>query len=493
MKLKSFSLALVFLLVTTSFLPAEESWITSGNWTYQVNADGGATLGDYLGSGSDVVIPSSIDDKTVTAIGDYVFEGNYSIRTITIPDTVTSIGEGAFYMCESLGSITIPEGVSDIETYTFYGCGSLTAVNLPQSLQTIKSGAFAYCVILPSITIPENTTTIGYTAFSHCDFITSIEIPDKVTTIGHRVFAGCSNLYYARFYGNAPTTFGDEVFSDTSPAFSIHYYQGKTGWTTPTWNGYQTLELAAQNPSPEEEDPETAPAISQNPLSQTVDLYQSVTFSVTATGSSPLSYQWFKNGAAISGATSSSYTIASVGENNAGDYYCQVSNNAGGTNSETATLSVTSYNKVPLYRFSRNDNPSHFFTAVEEEKNIVLSELGDYFTLEGVSHYVVAQQKLTTVPVYRMYNNLSGAHFYTASEIEMQNVLATLDYFSLEGVAFYVFLWPEQGTLPVYRFYVPETGSHFFTINEGEKNALVNSGQQTMVYEGIAWYAFPNP
>ncbi|HEX2711997.1 MAG TPA: immunoglobulin domain-containing protein, partial [Candidatus Acidoferrales bacterium] len=48
------------------------------------------------------------------------------------------------------------------------------------------------------------------------------------------------------------------------------------------------------------------PSIMTQPTSQTVPPGQTATFSVGATGTAPLSYQWRKNGVAISGATSSS-------------------------------------------------------------------------------------------------------------------------------------------------------------------------------------------
>src|SRR5580658_8211489 len=46
------------------------------------------------------------------------------------------------------------------------------------------------------------------------------------------------------------------------------------------------------------------------PASQTVMVGQTATFTVTASGSGPLTYQWYKNGVAISGATSSTYTTS---------------------------------------------------------------------------------------------------------------------------------------------------------------------------------------
>src|SRR5260370_16065707 len=51
-----------------------------------------------------------------------------------------------------------------------------------------------------------------------------------------------------------------------------------------------------------------APAITAQPTSQTVTAGQAASFSVAATGTAPLIYQWQKNSAATSGATSSSYT-----------------------------------------------------------------------------------------------------------------------------------------------------------------------------------------
>src|SRR5437588_277332 len=51
-----------------------------------------------------------------------------------------------------------------------------------------------------------------------------------------------------------------------------------------------------------------APSITTQPVNQTVTAGQTATFTVVATGTAPLSYQWQKNGTAISGATSSSYT-----------------------------------------------------------------------------------------------------------------------------------------------------------------------------------------
>src|SRR5262249_38347764 len=86
----------------------------------------------------------------------------------------------------------------------------------------------------------------------------------------------------------------------------------------------------------------TAPVIATQPVSQTVAAGQSATFVVAANGSTPLSYQWQKNGMNISGATSSSYTTpAATTSDNAAKFTVVVSNSAGTATSNIATLTVT--------------------------------------------------------------------------------------------------------------------------------------------------------
>ena len=83
-----------------------------------------------------------------------------------------------------------------------------------------------------------------------------------------------------------------------------------------------------------------APAVTAPPQSLAKDPGAAATFSVTATGTAPLSYQWRKGGSDISGANSAGYTIAAVQESDEGDFDCVVTNIAGTATSNAATLSV---------------------------------------------------------------------------------------------------------------------------------------------------------
>src|SRR5439155_27268522 len=77
-----------------------------------------------------------------------------------------------------------------------------------------------------------------------------------------------------------------------------------------------------------------APSIATEPTSQTVTAGQPASFSVTATGTAPLTYQWKKNIVAISGATSSAYTTAAtISSDNGAQFTVVVSNSAGSATS----------------------------------------------------------------------------------------------------------------------------------------------------------------
>jgi hypothetical protein len=83
------------------------------------------------------------------------------------------------------------------------------------------------------------------------------------------------------------------------------------------------------------------PLIITQPANQTVTAGQTATFSVTATGTGPLTYQWFVNGVAISGATSSSYTTPPTTADQSGSVFTvTVTNPFGSVISNGATLTV---------------------------------------------------------------------------------------------------------------------------------------------------------
>jgi hypothetical protein len=85
----------------------------------------------------------------------------------------------------------------------------------------------------------------------------------------------------------------------------------------------------------------SAPTITTQPANQTVTVGPTATFAVSATGTSPFSYQWQKNGANISAATAASYTTpATVAADKGASFDVVVSNSVGTVTSSSATLTV---------------------------------------------------------------------------------------------------------------------------------------------------------
>jgi hypothetical protein len=82
------------------------------------------------------------------------------------------------------------------------------------------------------------------------------------------------------------------------------------------------------------------PVITTQPQSQTVGGGMPATFTVEASGTGPLNYQWRRNGIALAGATNAALTIAELRRDDAGDYSVLVGNPAGAVASAVATLNV---------------------------------------------------------------------------------------------------------------------------------------------------------
>lgn len=80
--------------------------------------------------------------------------------------------------------------------------------------------------------------------------------------------------------------------------------------------------------------------IAVSPLVRLGYIGASATFTATAEGSQPFTYQWFKNNSPLSGQTNAALTLLNLVTNDAGNYSCTVSNTLGGGVSAAATLTV---------------------------------------------------------------------------------------------------------------------------------------------------------
>ena len=213
--------------------------------------------------------------------------------------------------------------VTQIPDEAFRG-RSLTSVVIPDTVTSIGYLAFEYNPSLSELTIGNSVTTIGGHAFQNCMELGMVVIPASVTTLGDNAFEGCNSLASVYFEGDAPTA-GSNVFLSANRSV-IYYGSGTTGWTDP-WCDRPAVEIDGV-------------LITDQPQSQTVNVGSTVNFSVTAGGFGALSYQWYKDGSAIAGATSSRYTINNAKASDAGSYTVEVSSADKSVPSDEAVLEV---------------------------------------------------------------------------------------------------------------------------------------------------------
>ncbi len=194
--------------------------------------NGTLAIKGYAGFDKIFTVPSEINGKKVTEIGDSVFKDCLILTSVTIPNSVTSVGDRAFWGCANLTSITIPDSVMSIGFIAFSDCSSLKSVTIPDSVTSIGDSAFGDCTSLTAIDvtignknytsvngvlfnkdktelicypagktdksyiIPDSVISMGYSAFRSCVNLTRIIIPDSVTEIavGNSAFQNCKNL-----------------------------------------------------------------------------------------------------------------------------------------------------------------------------------------------------------------------------------------------------------------------------------------------------------
>ena len=163
----------------------------SGDFIYQLPDGGeGAVIISYTGTSSEMVIPETLDDHPVVAIGDQAF--NFlTIETATLPATVKHIGNMAFYQCASLKQVLIQDGVTSIGTCCFGGDPLLAEVTIPETVETVDDFAFLACASLKEVTFGPALKKIGTSAFQMCATLSRVTLPESAE-IGENAFTDCS-------------------------------------------------------------------------------------------------------------------------------------------------------------------------------------------------------------------------------------------------------------------------------------------------------------
>ena len=266
-------------------------------------------------------ITTIVSPDALTSIGDYAFDYT-NIRKVILPASVTSFNR----TIRDLSSISIfeSENTTNVGYYTVDGIlfyyneytndttlvrcpvkKTVREYTVPENVTKIGSMAFSDNTSLSQITLPIGLKTIS-NSFCRCTGLKTISIPSTITNIGGDAFLSCSNLSSAFFYGDAPTV-GYHAFEGTA-SITIYYIEGKSGWTTPTWNGYNTATFV-----PEEKTPVTGVSLSRASASLTVGDTLTLTATVSPADADDPSVTWSSSAPAVATVAGGVVTAKSAG------------------------------------------------------------------------------------------------------------------------------------------------------------------------------------
>ena len=261
MKLKKWLLGLVTFTAMVVICAVCAGAETFGDYEYSVLDDGTVKITGYNGSAETVVIPDTIDGKSVTSIGNGAFEDCTSLTSVTIPDGVKCIGHSAFYECTSLKSITIPDGVTSIGGTAFSDCTSLTSITIPDSVTILNSFTFSGCKSLSDVNIPDGVTYVGDGAFSGTaicnnqteevkyidkwlvdsdNSVTDVAVKDGTVGISCGAFSYCGQLKNISI-PNSVKYVGGEAFYNCISLTNVVLPYGITNIGVSTFSGCESL------------------------------------------------------------------------------------------------------------------------------------------------------------------------------------------------------------------------------------------------------------
>ncbi len=169
----------------------------------------------YVGDDSEVIVPSYIDGKPVTVIGNEAFRDNINVTSITLKSGITGIGSSAFSSAKALVTIELPDTLVSIGSSAFASCSNLERVEIPSSVTYIGDSAFKNAQRLSEVIIKEGyeEATIDSYAFVNCTMLTEIIVPGNYVTIGSNAFVGCNSLESFQLE-EATTGVGSQLIDD---------------------------------------------------------------------------------------------------------------------------------------------------------------------------------------------------------------------------------------------------------------------------------------
>jgi hypothetical protein len=308
-------------------------------WSKGGVAIGGATSTSYTTPATVIGDSGSVYTVTVTNVAGTVTSTPATL-TVTVGLTITTPPANQTVAAGQTATFSVVANGTGTLTYQWYKGGAAIAGATSTSYITpatvASDSGSLYSVVVTNTT---GTATAGPATLTVTTAPTITTPPaNQTVTAGQTatfsvVASGSGTLTYQWSKGGVAIA-GATSASYTTPATAASDSGSLYTVTVANSTGTVTAGPATLTVN-------TPPTITTQPANQTVTAGQTATFSVTATGTAPLTYQWSKNGTAIGGATASTYTTPATVSGDSGSHFTvTVTNVAGTVTSGTATLTV---------------------------------------------------------------------------------------------------------------------------------------------------------
>jgi 6-phosphogluconolactonase (cycloisomerase 2 family) len=373
----------------------------SGSNLYVTNEHNG-TIGKYTTSGAVVnaaLVTGLSGPRGIAVSGSNLFVVNFNTSTIGVYDattgavvnaaliTISGVDTGLYGLAVSGSNLYVTDaGAGKVGLYTTSGAvvnaAFITGLSGPRGI--VVSGTSLYVTSYYNNTIGEYNATTG--AVVNAALVSNLFWASGLAVSG-------SNLFVTR--GSGYNLIGE--YTTSGATVNAALATGASGLNEPAG-----IVVIAETPA--------APSFTTQPASQTVTVGANVTFTATASGSPPPTYQWKKGSTDISGATSATLTLNSVTASDAATYTVVATNSVSSVTSNAAVLTV---NAAPTQIFVTNYNAG------------TISE----YNLDGS----VVNAALVSGLIGPTYLAVSGSHLYVSNFGTGSGAIGRISEYNLDG------------------------------------------------------------
>ena len=308
-------------------------------WSKNGSAISGATSASYTTPATTISDNGALFMATVSNSAGSIIT-NTATLTVTVPPAITTQPSSQAVNAGQTATFTVAASGAPTLSYQWLKNGAAisgatsTSYTTPATVGSDNGALFTVTVTNASGNVTSNAATL------------TVNVPPSITAqpANQTVNVGQTATFAVTATGTATLTYqwkknGAAISGATSASYTTPATASSdsgASFTVTVTNGFGNVTSNAATLTVN-----IPPTITAQPGNQTVAVGQTATFTVAATGSGTLTYQWKKNGTAVSGATSASYTTpATAGSDNGASFTVTITGNSGNITSNAATLTV---------------------------------------------------------------------------------------------------------------------------------------------------------